>query len=65
MAPPPAPSIIRVIDLETTGNAPPAHAVIEIGWTQADSVGDLLRAQGFAVAVHRDLGDRPRALLAT
>lgn len=28
----PQPSIVRVIDLETTGNAPPAHAVIEIGW---------------------------------
>lgn len=27
-----APSIIRVIDLETTGNAPPAHHVVEIGW---------------------------------
>jgi exodeoxyribonuclease X len=26
------PQIIRVIDLETTGNAPPAHAVCEIGW---------------------------------
>ncbi|QIG81769.1 exonuclease domain-containing protein [Stakelama tenebrarum] len=24
--------IVRVIDLETTGSAPPAHAVIEIGW---------------------------------
>nr|WP_315382520.1 exonuclease domain-containing protein [uncultured Sphingomonas sp.] len=31
MAPPP-PSIIRVIDLETTGDKPPAHAVCEIGW---------------------------------
>lgn len=31
MAPPP-PSIIRVIDLETTGDKPPAHAVVEIGW---------------------------------
>ncbi|MFA5970494.1 MAG: 3'-5' exonuclease [Sphingomonas sp.] len=28
----PAPSIIRVIDLETTGQAPPAHGVCEIGW---------------------------------
>ena len=25
-------SFIRVIDLETTGSAPPAHAVCEIGW---------------------------------
>lgn len=44
--------------------APGGAAVIEIGWTQADSVGDLLRDEGFAVAVHRDLGGRPRALLA-
>jgi len=26
------PQIIRVIDLETTGQAPPTHAVCEIGW---------------------------------
>ena len=32
MPPPPTPQIVRVIDLETTGNAPPAHAVVEIGW---------------------------------
>lgn len=32
MPPKPQPSIVRVIDLETTGNAPPAHAVVEIGW---------------------------------
>jgi len=30
--PPPQPKIIRVVDLETTGNAPPAHAVCEVGW---------------------------------
>ena len=30
--PPPKPQIIRVIDLETTGNAPPAHGVCEVGW---------------------------------
>lgn len=28
----PTPSLIRVIDLETTGNAPPEHGVCEIGW---------------------------------
>lgn len=28
----PTPQIVRVIDLETTGSAPPTHAVIEIGW---------------------------------
>ena len=27
-----SPSIIRVIDLETTGQAPPLHGVCEIGW---------------------------------
>ena len=27
-----SPQIIRVIDLETTGQAPPAHGVCEIGW---------------------------------
>ncbi len=26
------PKIIRVVDLETTGAAPPAHGVLEIGW---------------------------------
>ena len=29
---PPPKQIIRVIDLETTGDAPPAHGVCEIGW---------------------------------
>jgi exodeoxyribonuclease X len=29
---PPPPQLIRVIDLETTGQAPPAHGVCEIGW---------------------------------
>lgn len=27
-----SPTFIRVVDLETTGSAPPAHAVCEIGW---------------------------------
>lgn len=30
--PTPPPQIIRVVDLETTGSAPPAHGVCEIGW---------------------------------
>ena len=30
--PPPKPQLVRVIDLETTGNAPPAHGVLEVGW---------------------------------
>jgi exodeoxyribonuclease X len=29
---PPPPQLIRVVDLETTGPAPPAHGVCEIGW---------------------------------
>jgi release factor glutamine methyltransferase len=44
--------------------APGGAAIVEIGWTQADAVGDLLRAQGFAVDLHRDLGGRPRVLVA-
>lgn len=34
-----APHIIRVIDLETTGQAPPVHGVCEIGW-QDVALGD-------------------------
>ena len=30
--PPPPPQLIRVVDLETTGPAPPVHGVCEIGW---------------------------------
>jgi len=37
--PPPQPKIIRVVDLETTGNAPPAHGVCEVGW-QDVALGD-------------------------
>lgn len=44
---------------------PGGAAVLEIGWTQAPSVGALLEAQGFAVALRRDLAGRPRALVAT
>jgi len=45
--------------------APGGAVLLEIGWTQGAAVGGLLAAQGFAVAEHRDLGDRPRVLLAT
>ena len=45
--------------------APGGAVVLEIGWTQARAVGDLLRGEGFTVAEHRDLGGRPRALVAT
>ena len=37
--------------------APGGAVLLEIGWTQAQAVGDLLRDQGFAVTEHRDLGD--------
>lgn len=38
-------------------------AIIEIGFTQAESVSALARRQGFAVTLRRDLADRPRALI--
>lgn len=44
--------------------APGGAAILEIGWTQEMPVGALLREAGLGVAVHRDLGGRPRALLA-
>lgn len=37
-------------------------AVIEIGASQADSVSEIARQHGFTVAVHKDLGQRDRAL---
>ncbi len=43
--------------------APGGAVLLEIGWTQAQAVGDLLRDQGFAMTEHRDLGGRPRVLL--
>ena len=43
----PAPQIIRVIDLETTGEAPPLHGVCEIGWQDvALGAGGLWELQG-------------------
>ncbi|MBJ6123089.1 peptide chain release factor N(5)-glutamine methyltransferase [Sphingomonas mollis] len=45
--------------------APGGAVVLEIGWTQAQAVGDLLRAAGLGVTEHRDLGGRSRALLAS
>jgi len=43
--------------------APGALAVLEIGANQADAVGALADASGFAVALRRDLAGRARALL--
>ncbi|WP_194955758.1 3'-5' exonuclease [Tsuneonella amylolytica] len=35
-----SPNRVRVIDLETTGSSPPAHAVCEIGWQDVVRQGD-------------------------
>ncbi len=46
--------IIRVVDLETTGSGPPAHAVCEIGWQDLKRDGDgswTLSGQGGAFLV--------------
>lgn len=43
--------------------APGGAAVLEIGWTQAESVSAIARKCGFAVTLYKDLGGRPRALL--
>lgn len=45
--------------------APGGAAILEIGSTQADAVTALLVAQGFTVTPRKDLGGRPRALIAT
>lgn len=52
-----APELCRLL-------APGGAAVVEIGHEQASAVTSLLEEQGFQVALHRDLGGRPRALLA-
>lgn len=43
--------------------APGGLAAVEIGFDQADIVGDLIRAQGLNPALAYDLGGRPRAVL--
>ena len=43
--------------------APGGLAAVEIGFDQAESVGDLFRKAGMEPTVARDLGQRPRALL--
>jgi release factor glutamine methyltransferase len=53
-----APQLPRLI-------APGGVAILEIGATQADAVTALLAAQGLSVALRRDLGGNPRALVAT
>lgn len=49
------PSIIRVIDLETTGQAPPLHGVCEIGWQDVALGTDgqwALEGDGGSMLVH-------------
>ncbi|MDC8755403.1 peptide chain release factor N(5)-glutamine methyltransferase [Erythrobacter sp. sf7] len=42
---------------------PAAVAIFEIGANQADAVGTIAQAAGFAVELRRDLAGRPRALI--
>ena len=42
--------------------APDGVALVEIGWTQADAVSALANAAGLSARLHRDLGERPRAI---
>lgn len=42
--------------------APGGLALVEIGFSQADAVGAIAAAAGFDWTLHRDLGERPRAL---
>ena len=37
-------------------------AMIEIGWAQAEAATAIAQGCGFSAVLHRDLGDRPRAL---
>jgi release factor glutamine methyltransferase len=41
---------------------PGGVALVEIGHTQAQAVGELARGAGMVAVLHRDLADRPRAL---
>ena len=42
--------------------APGGIALLEIGWTQAEAVSALASRHGLKAVLHRDLGERPRAL---
>ena len=42
--------------------APGGTALVEIGYTQAEAVGAIAAAAGLDWTLHRDLGERPRAL---
>ncbi|MGN6277192.1 MAG: peptide chain release factor N(5)-glutamine methyltransferase [Sphingomonas sp.] len=45
--------------------APGGVAILEIGHAQADAVGSLVEAAGLGWSLRRDLGGRPRAIVAT
>lgn len=45
--------------------APGGLAVLEIGWTQAEAVGAMVRDAGLRPSLHHDLGGRPRCIAAT
>lgn len=45
--------------------APGGVAVLEIGWRQGEAVAAMVRAAGLSARVTHDLGDRPRAVVAT
>lgn len=42
---------------------PGGIAILEIGWTQADAVSEIARAEGFSAMVRKDLGGRDRAIV--
>ncbi len=42
---------------------PGGHAVLEIGFDQAESVAELARKSDFSTILYRDLADRPRVLV--
>ena len=44
---------------------PGGAAVLEIGASQADAVGEIARQAGFSTQLRRDLANRPRALILT
>ena len=45
--------------------APGGIVVLEIGWTQGEAVSALIHAAGLTPAVHKDLGGRDRAIVAS
>ncbi|GGB19677.1 release factor glutamine methyltransferase [Sphingomonas metalli] len=54
----------RLAPVFATLLAPGGAVLLEIGFDQAEPVGALLREQGFTSRLHRDLGGRPRVIVA-